>query len=835
MTTLTTLASFTGANGSSPAGGLVADAAGNLFGTTQSGGQGTAGTVFEIPYVNGGYGAVTVLVAFNGANGAAPSGTLSVDANGNLFGATASGGANGNGTVFEIARTTTGYATTPITLVSFNSANGAQPLGDLILDASGNLYGTTNSGGTNLDGTVFEIPLTAAGYATSPSVLVNFSNSDGNQPLGGLIADANGNLFGTTSFGGTAFKGAVFEIAKTAAGYSSTPTILASFQGPDGNHPYGDLIADSAGNLFGTTEFGGAGNSGTVFELARTATGYASSVTTLASFNGTNGNSPFGGLVADSAGNLFGTTQTGGANNLGTVFEIVRTASGYAATPVTLFSFGGANGVSPSGSLTITASGDILGTTYGDTATGGTIAGTAFRLSGVAGVGSVSGVGSSLPDVSASFTSAVYAVLQSTLAARQPAGTSPVVVSVAGGGAAPAASAGVLNAYVVTVAGAGAASTVPAGYAAGYLLSGAATLQDAGGGGVLIAAAANATLLGQANDVLFGGNANETMIASNGAETLFGGTGANLIELGASTATADTQGADTIIGSSGSATINASGAPIYFGGTGTALFNALSTTATLVGGSGNQTVNAGAANIEMFAGAGLLTFNAGSGASTVVSGSGGASLTGGTGGLLYFGTGPSTYTAGTAVDTVLGFTGSLTATGGANGTLFFTGTAGNNNVSTGTGSTTIIGFGANNTLTATGAGNNVIAASGDAGTINGANSTGNNTFFAFGATDVVIGGSGQTAMESGLGNHTLIAGSGSTLFEILAGTLNRQITIGNFDVTQDFVKLQGYDTGAGAAALASAVTTGGSEVLTLSDGTSITFTGVTNLHASSFV
>ncbi len=442
--------------------------------------------------------------------------------------------------------------------------------------------------------------------------------------------------------------------------------------------------------------------------------------------------------------------------------------------------------------------------------------------------------GGTLPLVGTNITGPADSDLTSILAALTPAGTTPTVYSVSGGAAVGAAVAGTLNVLAVTTADTGSNVTLPTGFGAGYLLAGAADLADFNGGSVLVDTATNATLSGAANDTLFGGNADATLVATTGAESLFGGTAENLFELGASTAIATSQGADTIVGSTGAATVIASGAPLYFGASGTALFNALGATATLVGG-GAETVNAGTADALVFGGSGGLVFNAGSGASTVVGGTGGATLTGGSTGMLYFGTGPTTYIPGTAVDTVVGFTGSLTATGGANGTLFFTGTGGNNDVSTGTGSSTIIAFGATDLLTATGAGENVIAAAGAGETINGAQATGQNTFFAFGSGDSVVGGAGATAIESGLGNQTLVSGTGPTLFEILAGTADRAIDIQNFSAAQDYVQLQGYGAGAGAAALQTATTSGGAETMTLADGTTVTFQGVTGLTASSFI
>src|SRR6266404_3936923 len=287
---------------------------------------------------------LTPLVSFNSTDGANPQAGLIADANGNLFGTTQRG-ANNRGTVFEIAKTAGGYASTPTVLVSFNGTNGADPEAGLIADANGNLFGTTASGGANGGGTVFEIAKIAGGYASTPTVLVSFcsqtSCAGGAEPVAGLIADANGNLFGTTRSGGANDLGTVFEIAKTAGGYASTPTVLVSFNGTNGADPEAGLIADANGNLFGTTVFGGANRFGTVFEIAKTASGYASTPTVLVSFCGqtncTDGAVPLAGLIADANGNLFGTTQSGGANAQGTVFEI--TGSGFvgpfAGTPGT--------------------------------------------------------------------------------------------------------------------------------------------------------------------------------------------------------------------------------------------------------------------------------------------------------------------------------------------------------------------------------------------------------------------------------------------------------------------------------------------------------------------
>jgi len=181
------------------------------------------------------------------------------------------------------------------------------------------------------------------------TTLASFSVDNGASPYASLTSDAAGDLFGTTSAGGANNLGTVFEIENTATGYSA-PITLAAFDGTNGASPYASLTSDAAGNLFGTTASGGANDQGTVFEIANTGSGYSSTPTTLVSFNGTNGALPgFAGLLSDTAGDLFGTTQSGGANDQGTVFEIANTGSA-SSTPTTLVSFNGTNGAIPQAS-----------------------------------------------------------------------------------------------------------------------------------------------------------------------------------------------------------------------------------------------------------------------------------------------------------------------------------------------------------------------------------------------------------------------------------------------------------------------------------------------------
>jgi len=347
--------------------------------------QAGLGAVFEILKTAGGYASTpTVLFNFDGTHGASPTGSLIADASGNLFGTTNYGGTSDQGTVFEIVKTASGYATTPIILVSFDGANGQVPFAGLLADANGNLFGTTGYGGSSNLGVVFEIVKTASGYAGTPTILYNFDGAHGANPYAGLIADANGNLFGTTAYGGAnqayaTFFGTVFEIEKTASGYASTPTVLWNCDWDHGFNPYGGLIADANGNLFGTASDGGAYRGGTVFEIVKTASGYASTPITLVSFDGTIGYSPYASLLTDANGNLFGTTEYGGHFIAGGVFEIVKTAGGYASIPTALVIFDGTQGANPWAGLIADANGNLFGTTPSGGANGG---GTVFELSG---------------------------------------------------------------------------------------------------------------------------------------------------------------------------------------------------------------------------------------------------------------------------------------------------------------------------------------------------------------------------------------------------------------------------------------------------------------------
>jgi uncharacterized repeat protein (TIGR03803 family) len=260
--------------GEGPFGNLIFDGAGNLYGAAEGGGANGVGTVFELmPTITGPW-TVKILHVFNYVSKDAyfPLGGLIFDAAGNLYGTTWAGGNYAGGVVFELMPNIGGGWTLKV-LHSFrnNAKDGRQPHANLIFDGAGNLYGTTASGGAFDGGTVFQLTAAANGTWTE-TVLHSFQNdgSDGYTLLGGLTLDAAGNLYGTTSSGGSYDGGTVFKLTpETGGGW--TETLLRSFNdnGKDGSSPYpgGPLIFDPAGNMYGTTVSGGTGGVGTVFEI----------------------------------------------------------------------------------------------------------------------------------------------------------------------------------------------------------------------------------------------------------------------------------------------------------------------------------------------------------------------------------------------------------------------------------------------------------------------------------------------------------------------------------------------------------------------------------------
>jgi len=348
-------------DGAAPHAGLVKDGSGNLYGTTFYGGdtQLGYGTLFELAPD----GTKTVLHAFaGGPDGGLPT-TVTIDGAGNLYGSAQWGGlaygcnGNGCGVVFEVAPD--GDETV---LYTFSGANdGAYPQGAVVLDRKGGLYGTAQGGGADKAGVIFR--LTSDG---KEKVLHTFAGgSDGDSPLSGLISDRSGNLFGTTNrgggsgCGGGAGCGTIFELAKDGS-YS---VLYAFTDGSDGGSPVGGLLLDKSGNLYGTTEFGGNASDcggtgcGTVFKLAP-----GGAPSTLYTFTGgSDGGQPVASLVSDHRGNLYGTTLFWGAG-YGVAFKLAPDG-----TETVLHSFtNGNDGAYPWGALLA-----VDKNTFASTASGG--------------------------------------------------------------------------------------------------------------------------------------------------------------------------------------------------------------------------------------------------------------------------------------------------------------------------------------------------------------------------------------------------------------------------------------------------------------------------------
>jgi len=413
---LTILHNFAGPpfDGADPLHGLVMDQAGNLYGTTSDGGSGTStgcnygcGTVFKMTPTGNGQWTESILYNFQGTNdGKDPDSELIFDAAGNLYGATYDGGGLGTctdggcGTVFEL--TPSGSQWNESLLWRFSGiTDGASPSSGLLLTPSGQLLGETYSGSNaGQNGTVFS--LTPSSGSWSLASLSNFVNTDGEYPTAGLVADAAGNLYGTTANGGSAGLGAVFELSPASGGgwnekiiYNFTKGNIHYYYIPSGTFPSG-LIIDASGNLYGETQNGGAHNAGMVYELSPLAGGMWTEKTLYNFTPGANGNDPFGGLVMDGAGNLYGTTALGGAGSVhgnpqsgnGVVFELSPGASGVWSEKV-IYEFAGypVDGSRPEAGLFLDQAGNLYGTTLqgGDAAcvgaNGNTVGcGTVFEL-----------------------------------------------------------------------------------------------------------------------------------------------------------------------------------------------------------------------------------------------------------------------------------------------------------------------------------------------------------------------------------------------------------------------------------------------------------------------
>ncbi len=376
--TYTVLHSFErGQDGANPLGGLTTDSSGNLYGTASSGGSGTnclggCGTVFKLARRNSAW-ILSPLYEFNQSDGAFPEGRLTFGPDGKLYGTTGQGGSAcaspGCGVVFALrppvtfCRSVTCYWSEQVVYQFAGGNDGSTPTGDILFDAARNLFGTTYNGGPASVGTAYE--LTQSGGNWTESVIHAFIGTDGANPYAGVTQDTAGNLYGPTEFGGMfARGGTVFQLTNTQSGW--TETVLHNFNGTDGARPLGGLLLDSSGNLYGTTSYGGqgGGGGGKVFQLSPAGGGW--NFTQLWQFSGIQG--PWGDLVMDSSGALYGTTTQEGANSLGSVFKLTYSGGNWVFT--TVHDFNGQDGANPHGSLVLDSNGNLYGTATGGGAHG---------------------------------------------------------------------------------------------------------------------------------------------------------------------------------------------------------------------------------------------------------------------------------------------------------------------------------------------------------------------------------------------------------------------------------------------------------------------------------
>jgi uncharacterized repeat protein (TIGR03803 family) len=385
----TVLYSFPGSgSGSNPYASLIADSSGNLYGTTGEGGYSNhcslgsgCGTVFMLASSSR---AETVLYSFQGTSvgdGSSPQSSLILDKTGALYGTTASGGVSGKGTVFKLTPpAAAGDPWTETVLHSFaGGSDGSNPASALIFDGT-SLYGTTPLGGASDFGTVFKLaPPAKSGGAWTETILYSFTGlSDGGKPYSGLVL-VSGSFYGTTLDGGPSSQGTVFKLTPPAvAGRAWTESVIYGFTGgKDGGKPYANVTFRD-GLLYGTTGLGGSSGYGTVFKLTPPATGVLWTESVLHSFaGGSSGSYPRYGVVADSTGNLYGTTGVG-TGNAGIVFELVAPAKPTGTwTETVLWTF---TGESDGGDTTagLLLDGGVL---YGTTSLGGKYSdGTVFSV-----------------------------------------------------------------------------------------------------------------------------------------------------------------------------------------------------------------------------------------------------------------------------------------------------------------------------------------------------------------------------------------------------------------------------------------------------------------------
>jgi uncharacterized repeat protein (TIGR03803 family) len=332
-------------------------------GNRESDCYGSCGTVYRVVHTGSGWLFSPLYDFLGGADGSDPMAGVTIGPDGNVYGVTSAGGGGcetnyGCGTVFKlspparICRSTL-CPWTETALYRFASDNMADPNGAVIFDAAGNIYGTAATGGTGGSGAIYELSPSSGGWTAT--ILYSFTGgNDGAIPMSGLTMDRAGTLYGTTLFGGSEANGTVFQLVRSGASWTLN-TLHTFLGGDDGSNPQAGVILAAAGNLYGDTSGGGTRYGGVGFELTRSGGVWAYTVITNF-YGGISSN-----LAFDAAGNLYGTTYAGGSNDDGAVIQLAPSGNG-TWTQNVAHSFGGRDGALPIGSVLVAPNGNFYGT-----------------------------------------------------------------------------------------------------------------------------------------------------------------------------------------------------------------------------------------------------------------------------------------------------------------------------------------------------------------------------------------------------------------------------------------------------------------------------------------
>ena len=320
----TVLYSFTGGvDGGEPYKGVTLDRDGNLYGTAVTGGSGNCeggcGVIYKLTNRKGTWTQKVVHAFTGGDDGSGPGSRVTVDRAGNVYGMTPTGGAYGLGTIYQIRPPSSGALTFKVIHAFTGGADGSNGSAGRMILRDGRLYGAATTGGNQGSGVVFELTPKAFGEWNFKTIYTFQGQPDGSFPYGALLFDPSGNIYGTTYYGGANGIGAVYELSPQPVGEWTEDLIYSFQQGPDGNSPISNLVFDKAGNLYGTTSEGGLG-SGTIFKLSPVGGNWTETV--VHAFEGPpDGGFAYNGMVVDVFGNFYGATVHGGENNDGSVYK----------------------------------------------------------------------------------------------------------------------------------------------------------------------------------------------------------------------------------------------------------------------------------------------------------------------------------------------------------------------------------------------------------------------------------------------------------------------------------------------------------------------------------